>query len=302
VLILTTNDLANILDGQNLLIDIISSLHHQTQIHYGNELANLFRFESSVFTDRFDIKLAIPLIEQVVNNGPNESIYKAVSDLAAYLSFISPNTYPKVASDMQTSTSTKGTDSNSSESDDEPEVRAPKRAKLAHGDSNREVDYGAFGRKDDAGASNKEYCDEEPAIEEPPIFEYRPLDTARREIRLLVLHPGEDISSYSCSLIYVSMDEKPDYEALSYVWGSNLHYDEAFSYLRGSNPRYEAFSYLSSSEANKKKISINGKQLSVTANLAEALNHLYDSDHPRKLWVDAICINQKDTPERSQQV
>ncbi|PVH67667.1 hypothetical protein DL98DRAFT_398697, partial [Cadophora sp. DSE1049] len=45
-----------------------------------------------------------------------------------------------------------------------------------------------------------------------------------------------------------------------------------------------------------------GGQLSVTVNLAEALDHLHDSDRPRKLWVDAICINQKDIPERTQQV
>jgi hypothetical protein len=71
------------------------------------------------------------------------------------------------------------------------------------------------------------------------------------------------------------MDEDPEYEALSYVWGSG---------------------------ENKQKILIDGQQLSVTANLAEALEYLYNRDGPRKLWVDAICINQEDIPERSQQV
>ena len=71
------------------------------------------------------------------------------------------------------------------------------------------------------------------------------------------------------------MDEDLDYEALSYVWGS---------------------------QENKRIILINGRQLSVAANLAEALDHLFDSDRPRKLWVDAICINQNNIQERSNQV
>ncbi|PQE29702.1 Heterokaryon incompatibility protein [Rutstroemia sp. NJR-2017a WRK4] len=115
-------------------------------------------------------------------------------------------------------------------------------------------------------------------IERSPLFHHRPLDTSRREIRLLVLHPAEDILDvfgYSCTLVHVSVDEDPDYEALSYVWGS---------------------------KANKQKILIDGRQLEVTSNLAEALNHLYDCDTPRKLWVDAICINQEDISERSHQV
>jgi hypothetical protein len=259
-----------------LLIDLILALQHQTRIRYGNDLANLFRVGSSVFTDSFDIKLAIPLIEQVVNNEPDESIYNAVSDLAARLPVTFPTSPLKVVSNTQTSAASKATDSNSSRSDDKPEIRAPKRAKLAHGDSNREVDSSGIGQRYGTGASNKGDCDKEPAFEEPPIFQYRPLDTARREIRLLVLHPGEDVFSYSCSLIYVSMDEDPDYEALSYVWGSDSD--------------YEALSYLWGSKANKKRILINGGQLSVTANLGEALDHLYDSDRPRKLWVDAICL------------
>jgi Heterokaryon incompatibility protein (HET) len=40
----------------------------------------------------------------------------------------------------------------------------------------------------------------------------------------------------------------------------------------------------------------------ITRNLAEALDHLSISDRPRKLWVDALCINQKDYSEKSQQI
>jgi hypothetical protein len=42
--------------------------------------------------------------------------------------------------------------------------------------------------------------------------------------------------------------------------------------------------------------------MSVASNLAEALDHLSIRDYPCKLWVDAICINQKDKLEKSQQI
>ncbi|PQE20174.1 Heterokaryon incompatibility protein [Rutstroemia sp. NJR-2017a BBW] len=133
------------------------------------------------------------------------------------------------------------------------------------------------GRKYDMGTPCRDDY-HEPAIERSSLFHYRPLDTSRREIRLLVLHPAEDIFDlfrYSCTLVHVSLDEDPDYEALSYVWGS---------------------------KANKQKILIDGRQFEVTSNLAEALYHLYDCNTPRKLWVDAICIDQEDISERSHQV
>lgn len=42
--------------------------------------------------------------------------------------------------------------------------------------------------------------------------------------------------------------------------------------------------------------------LSVTRNLGTALLYLRYHDRPRKLWIDAICVNQNDLEERSRQV
>ena len=43
-------------------------------------------------------------------------------------------------------------------------------------------------------------------------------------------------------------------------------------------------------------------KLSVTQNLGHALPYLRYPDKPRVLWIDAICVNQKDLVERSKQV
>lgn len=47
---------------------------------------------------------------------------------------------------------------------------------------------------------------------------------------------------------------------------------------------------------------VEGKCISITTNLHVALLHLWDPLVKRKLWVDAICINQKDLNEPGQQV
>jgi hypothetical protein len=45
-----------------------------------------------------------------------------------------------------------------------------------------------------------------------------------------------------------------------------------------------------------------GKKIFVTENCDRALRDLRDDTAPITLWVDAICINQKDPDERAQQV
>ena len=106
-------------------------------------------------------------------------------------------------------------------------------------------------------------------------YQYLPMK-ADREIRLLYLEPGSSKSRLSCSLRVVTLSETPVYEALSYTWGK---------------PVFPA----------SIKCSPSG-QICITENLSVALCHLRLKDRVRVLWVDAICINQQDLVERSQQV
>ncbi|KAL8691812.1 MAG: hypothetical protein Q9218_003058 [Villophora microphyllina] len=94
--------------------------------------------------------------------------------------------------------------------------------------------------------------------------------------RILELHPG--IGPLSCSFSCENIaDLAPNFEALSYVWGSNA-------------------------PETTITIKCNGRSLSIGPNLSSALNHIRHEQIPRRLWVDALCINQKDTHERSLQV
>lgn len=65
---------------------------------------------------------------------------------------------------------------------------------------------------------------------------------------------------------------------------------------------YEALSYVWGDKNNLRSIKINGHDFPVTKALEKALRHLRFEDRPRALWIDFICINQKDCLERSEQV
>ncbi|RYP56224.1 hypothetical protein DL771_012011 [Monosporascus sp. 5C6A] len=102
------------------------------------------------------------------------------------------------------------------------------------------------------------------------------------EIRLLKLDPDG-----SWSLGYVSLRDAPEYYALSYAWGKG-----------------------------KASTRVDGRRLSITRSLYEALRELQRSiQHSKdsmafqgaepgsiRIWIDAICIDQKNTHERNEQV
>ncbi|KAH6694887.1 heterokaryon incompatibility protein-domain-containing protein [Leptodontidium sp. MPI-SDFR-AT-0119] len=121
---------------------------------------------------------------------------------------------------------------------------------------------------------------------------YEPLPSPR-SIRLLAILPGVD-DPIRCELSVVDLETAPPYEALSYVWGI-------------PGPTLD--------------ILCNGKAIPVGPNLYSALRHLrggmgsyaleydaagiphiYIQASTRIIWIDAICINQADSDERSKQV
>jgi Heterokaryon incompatibility protein (HET) len=110
-------------------------------------------------------------------------------------------------------------------------------------------------------------------------FAYSPLDRdVGSSFRIVTVLPGELHTPLSCTLSLEDWRNPTNsYEAVSYFWGERLH---------------------------PKTIRIDGRSFQVTSNLESALQHLRHGEEGqhRRLWVDAICINQKDTQERGQQV
>lgn len=102
-----------------------------------------------------------------------------------------------------------------------------------------------------------------------------------QHIRLLELLPGAFTDPICAKLAPVELgpQQTPSYHALSYAWGSPI-LDHDIRILSGSSFQL----------------------LPVTKNLHTALKHLRRLSASRTLWIDAVCINQSDTEERSQQV
>lgn len=110
---------------------------------------------------------------------------------------------------------------------------------------------------------------------------------ADNEIRLMNIHPNK-AGDIACELRVVSLQDNPEYIAVSYTWGPSTNEEAA----RGvsSTPRRPIF--------------CNGHPILVTENLQAFLlrardNTLFASKY---MWVDAICINQQDPLERTSQV
>lgn len=96
-----------------------------------------------------------------------------------------------------------------------------------------------------------------------------------RTVRLLRLEPGTSYQSLEGHLIDYKIGGGKGYNAISYVWDS---------------------------PSLTSTISIEGKRLAITASVSAALKHFRRKKGRKLVWIDQICINQKDIVERSQQV
>src|SRR5882724_7888649 len=94
-------------------------------------------------------------------------------------------------------------------------------------------------------------------------------------IRLLHIEAGSDESPIIVKLVTTDLNLATSYEGLSYTWG---------------------VVELTST------ITCDGSLMPVTQNLYDALRYLRQPDRERIMWIDAICINQKNDLERTQQV
>ncbi|RWA07059.1 hypothetical protein EKO27_g8045 [Xylaria grammica] len=145
-------------------------------------------------------------------------------------------------------------------------------------------------------------------------YSYQVLPTAT-SIRLLEVLPltraetREDMYSLiQCSMTVVDLEDSPDYDAFSYTWGNPLGVHSA---SHDHVPQSEWYT-------PNFEIECNGRLISISANLFAALisirwmlsvkdqpmfkNRMEDMIPSQHLWIDAVCINQADVDERSQQV
>ena len=103
-------------------------------------------------------------------------------------------------------------------------------------------------------------------------YQYSALDSASNQIRVLYLYPGEKDSQILCSLEIIAFNRQySDFTAMSYTWG-NLESPKIDIYIANVDNGWTSFAVLQ--------------------NLHQMLVNVRHPNMTRRLWIDAICINQ----------
>lgn len=103
---------------------------------------------------------------------------------------------------------------------------------------------------------------------------YSPLDTAFFETRFLKIVEATHDGVIRCDLSSASLLKPPVYTALSYAWGDST---------------------------DARPVEVNGVIFNISINLERALVQL-NARGEQLLWIDALCVNQEDKYEKSQQI
>lgn len=116
-------------------------------------------------------------------------------------------------------------------------------------------------------------------------FEYNPLSVPDDEIRLVRILPGSGTDELRCIMTHELLTLSLNYQALSYTWTD-----------------HQLFRIQELDETETLLVN-DDSSLRIRENLASYFQHIRQADRMTGLiWVDAICINQKDIVERSFQV
>ncbi|KUI56384.1 Heterokaryon incompatibility protein 6, OR allele [Cytospora mali] len=117
---------------------------------------------------------------------------------------------------------------------------------------------------------------------------YHKLQSVHRQIRILEIEPGQFDDPIACGLNTLILDDDHiEYSALSYCWGSFNRMEKVLLRVPDDKDHTNTVEYT----------------LDVTSTLHDALKHLRPvSGDPLRLWVDYVCINQRDLDERANQV
>ncbi|KAI2624156.1 heterokaryon incompatibility protein-domain-containing protein [Hypoxylon sp. NC1633] len=143
---------------------------------------------------------------------------------------------------------------------------------------------------------------------------YMPLkETKGEDIRVLIIEPGLEDQPIHCKLVPSALgharatSETPAYRftALSYFWGEGepIHEITLTSY-ETPEKKLETLSHEENAAFfmwKKKQWSSSGT-VYVRSNLFVALKRFRRKRKARKMWIDALCIDQDDATERSAQV
>ncbi|KXS94218.1 hypothetical protein AC578_10706 [Pseudocercospora eumusae] len=109
---------------------------------------------------------------------------------------------------------------------------------------------------------------------------YEPLDQKANQIRVLIIQPGQLRDRLDCQLRIESLTHELtfEYETISYCW---LEWNKTFE---------------------EAEMMLNGQPFRAPQTSIAAVRRIRLVNECRKIWIDAICINQQDIAERNSQM
>jgi len=119
------------------------------------------------------------------------------------------------------------------------------------------------------------YRDRRTAARVATLSAYRYGALAPGEIRLLKLSKSTPWSPVRCELTPVVLDEAPPFETISYTWGV---------------------------QSGTKLLILDNKQFVVSERVYDIVHDRASCLMTRHIWIDSVCINQRDEEEKSSQV
>lgn len=96
----------------------------------------------------------------------------------------------------------------------------------------------------------------------------------KSDFRLIRVLP-ERTAKLKCKILHSTLDDPPDYIAISYAWGDGV---------------------------DTKRLILDGSTISVAASLHDALRAVRDKDDEILVWIDGLSIDQNNKAERASQV
>ncbi|KAK4629203.1 Heterokaryon incompatibility protein 6, OR allele [Fulvia fulva] len=111
-------------------------------------------------------------------------------------------------------------------------------------------------------------------------YQYTPLPEGKHIRVLTILPNAAKRPRIDCTIETVTLDASSNYTALSYTWGMNEDGDASLC----------------------EELYISNQRLPITRNLYQGLLRIREKTTPVRMWIDAVCINQQDIPERNAQV
>jgi hypothetical protein len=94
------------------------------------------------------------------------------------------------------------------------------------------------------------------------------------QFRLIRILPAK-FAAIHCEILHTDLNNHPNYVAISYAWGDS---------------------------ADTRNIQLEGASIPITTSLHGALESLREKSEPILIWADALCIDQQNRNERTQQV